>query len=446
MNRLVLLKGIGLLMAMANLASGQTEPRAGNWKTWVISSGQAIKSPPPPDKKASDIEAKELLALQKQRDAEALKQVSYWNAGAPGYRWNGIANQIARGNMPPFRVLALINVAIYDATIAAWNAKYIHHRVRPSKAVAGLKAVIPVPESPSYPCEHSATAGAAAAVLSYLLPAKADSLQALARQTAQSRVLAGVAYPSDVAAGLELGQKVAEKVIAWAMKDGSEVAWNGKVPTAPGLWNGSNPVGANIGSWKTWVLDSASQFRPGPPPDFAKDMQELRSFKSTQQSRARAFYFATQNVWGDEISKLLFENNLTANAPRAARVYALSSVAQYDAFVACWEAKYTYWGIRPYQYDTTYHQLLGAPPFPGYPSGHATTSSATATVLAYLFPAEATHLQQYAAACAESRFEGGIHFRTDNEVGLAMGRKIAEAVIQRARADGADSQPHLVKK
>jgi hypothetical protein len=231
---------------------------------------------------------------------------------------------------------------------------------------------------------------------------------------------------------------VAEKIIERAKKDGADLPWKGSLPEKADLWRGKNPVGASWGSWKTWVLDSASQFRPGPPPDFSNDMQELKSFKLTPQAKARAFYYATQPFWLDLTHQKIFEYNLQSNPPKAARVYTLVSIAQFDATVACWEAKYSYWGIRPYEYDTTYKQQLGMPPFPGYPSGHAALSKAIATVLAYLFPQEAQYFHEKAEECAESRFEGGVHFRTDNVVGLDMGSKVGEQVVQRAKADQAE--------
>ncbi|MDB5119029.1 MAG: PA-phosphatase [Sphingobacteriales bacterium] len=78
------------------------------------------------------------------------------------------------------------------------------------------------------------------------------------------------------------------------------------------------------------------------------------------------------------------------------------------------------------------------PLFPGYPSGHATTSNAIATMLAYLFPTDADEFFKRAQDCADSRFEGGIHFRTDNEVGLTMGKLIGQEIIKKAKADGAN--------
>lgn len=435
-----------LLLLTCTNGWGQVEPGAGNWKTWVLSSGKEFRLPPPPDKKATQAELKDLLALQSKQNAEAIKTIHYWNAGAPGYRWGQVASQLSGSGMPPFRTLALLHIAIYDATIAAWDTKYTFNRPRPSHTSAQVKNLVANPDSPSYPCEHSVAAGAAAAVLSYLFPQKADSIQKLALEVGQSRLLAGVQYLSDVEAGLELGRKVGQKLIERATKDGSDALWKGSVPTTAGLWNGTNPVGAAYGNWKTWVLNSSSQFRPTPPPDFAKDMEELKNYTPNTPAKARAFFYATQDFWSQVTNEKIFEYHLDTNFPRAARVYALKSIAAYDAFVACWEAKYFYWGIRPYQYDTTFKPTLGMPPFPGYPSGHATTSNAIATMLTYLFPENRDFFYDKAKECAESRFEGGIHFRTDNEVGLQMGNKIGETVIKRAQTDGADQLHKMVKK
>ncbi len=419
-------------------AHSQIEPQAGQWKTWVISSGKEISLPSPPTPKETKEELKTLLTLQSQRNNSAIKQINYWNAGAPGYRWNQIAKNSGSSGMSPFRVLALLNIAIYDATVSAWHHKYTYNRTRPSQGSANLHPYIATLSSPSYPCEHAVAAGAAATVLAYIFSAKADSIYKLAQEAGKSRLLAGVQYPSDVKAGYDLGRQVGEKVVAWAKKDGSDVVWKGSVPTTPNTWRGKKPGGATMGSWKTWVLTSGSQFRPGPPPDFAKDMAELKNYKPTPQAKARAFFYANQDFWSDVTNEKIFEYQLNTNAPRAARIYALKSVAAYDAGVACWEAKYAYWGIRPYQYDTTYHQLLGQPPFPGYPSGHATISSSIATVLSYLFPDDAAYFMKKANECAESRFEGGVHFRTDNTVGLDLGNKVGNAVVMRAKTDGAD--------
>jgi len=116
----------------------------------------------------------------------------------------------------------------------------------------------------------------------------------------------------------------------------------------------------------------------------------------------------------------------------------------YDGFVACWDAKYTYWGIRPDQYDTTFKPVLFiTPPFPGYPSGHAMAGGVNAEIYSYFFPADKSYFDKRAKDGAESRFQGGIHFRSDNEVGLQLGRKIGAYIIQKIRTDGADDDATL---
>ena len=193
------------------------------------------------------------------------------------------------------------------------------------------------------------------------------------------------------------------------------------------------------GQNKTVVLESGSEFRPGPPPDFAKEMEEMKNYKQTFRSLSNAFYWANQSWFMDNLAKKIFENNLHLNPPRAARINAVVNVTSYDAFVACWDAKYTYWGIRPNQYDTTFHPaIIITPPFPGYPSGHAALSSAMAEIYSYFFPDEKDLFRQKAKDAAESRFQAGIHFRTDNEVALELGKKVGAKIIQKIKTDGAD--------
>lgn len=106
------------------------------------------------------------------------------------------------------RAFALVSAAIYDATIAAWDSKYFYNRSRPSQVDQSLTTVIPNPQSPSYPSEHAVVAGAASEVLAYLFPAQAQFYRAKADEAAQSRLVAGVQYRSDITAGLELGARL----------------------------------------------------------------------------------------------------------------------------------------------------------------------------------------------------------------------------------------------
>jgi len=418
-------------LLVVNFLNAQNEALSDNWETWFIASASQFRLPPPPPDKG---EIAEILARQKALDSAQLQQITYWNAGAPSYRWQEMISKIWMSDALKNGLLSnmLLSVAVYDATVAAWDSKYAHRRRRPSAVDKRVKALVPLPESPSYPCEHSVAAGAASTVIAHFFPAMADSVGRLAQQVMASRVAAGVAFPSDVRAGFDLGKRIAEKEIERTKNFTAVPAWDGNVPEGPQYWKGKFAMLPMAGRWKTVVLDTGSQFRPGPPPDYAQDMAELKNHKPTFGSMANAFFHADHPFWDEVLHKKMFEYNIHLNPRLAAKMYAVSAIGMYDGFVACWDAKYAYWGIRPEQMDTTFRPVLfSSPPFPGYPSGHAAISSVHAELYAYFFPAEKPYFQKKAVEVAESRFQGGIHFRTDNDVALDLGKKVAAAIIRK---------------
>lgn len=434
-------KSLSFLAVMLFLAAqlhAQTEPSAGNWKTWFISSGKDYRLPAPASYQS---EIAEVISKQKQMDETTLQQIIFWNAGAPGYRWQEMISNLWTVDTGRYGALAnmLLGTAIYDATIAAWNTKHVFNRPRPYVADKRIKIFIPKPESPSYPCEYSVAAGVAVAVFSKFYPAMTDSVNRMAQQLMASRIAAGAAFPSDTRAGFELGKRIAEKEIEYSKDFINNDAWDGKTPDGPNYWRGKYAMFPTAGKNKTVVLSSGSEFRPGPPPDFANEMAELKSYKQNFRSLSNAFYWANHSYFSDQLPVKIFEHNLHLNPPRAARIQAIINVAVYDGFVACWDAKYAYWGIRPSQYDTAFRPaIFFTPPFPGYPSGHAALSAVMAELFCYFFPEEKELYRQKAKECAESRFQAGIHFRSDNDVALELGKKVAAKVIERAKTDGAD--------
>lgn len=429
--------------------SDQIEPQAGQWQTWVLTSGDEVRPAAPPDQAATAAEIEEMKDLAAQADATALEQVAYWDVGSPAYRWNEIAAAQFMVFPPALqaRSMALMNVAIYDAMVATWDAKYAYNRGHPSDFDASLVTAIPDPASPSYPSEHAVAAGAAATILSYIFPDSAQSFSEQAQAAADSRVLAGVSFPSDVEAGLELGRAVAEKVIEVAKADGSDAEWTDTVPTGPGIWNGEQPSFPLMGTWKPWVLESGSQLRLDPPPaidspEFQANLEEVKNFTRTVPSDMTAMFWQSDRssfFFLEWAHHHIFEQRLDDNAPRAARVYALMSVAGYDALIACFDTKYAYWLIRPSQQDPEITTLFPVPPHPSYPSGHACNSGAMAAVLAYLFPSDGEAVIASAEEAADSRIWAGIHYRIDRDGGLAIANGVADLVIERAKADGADS-------
>ena len=441
--------------ASAQMATGPIEPGAGGWRTWVLASGKEFRLAPPPDAQAAATELQELRTLAGHRDAATLERIRYWDFWSPAYRWNEMLTdtRVAQnlGGPDGIRAFAMLNVAIYDALIAAWDSKYAYNRRRPGEADPQLATALPTPRSPSYPCEHAVAAGAGSAVLAHLFPKEAQRFTEAGEEASRSRVLAGVVYPSDARAGLDLGRAVAAQVIAYLKLD--ETKWSGTVPVGPGLWQGKDPVGIDEMRWKPFVLTSASQFRPGPPPapDSAErttEITEVKNFKRTPVTNGKAAYWqfggygtpALLYLLSDEIGRALAEAGLDGNAPRAARAYALVYAAHYDGYIASQDAKFHYWTARPNMFDTSITTVVPNPPFPSYVSNAGALGMATAPVLGYLFPRQAERYLAWARELGESRIWAGIHFRSDVEAGWEIGRRVAAVFIERAQHDGAEGQ------
>jgi hypothetical protein len=163
--------------------------------------------------------------------------------------------------------------------------------------------------------------------------------------------------------------------------------------------------------------------------------------------KAKAFEAQTDTgvtiVWYTTASKRLFEERWADNPPRAARAYALMAVAEFDALVATWDAKFTYWQIRPFQASPGFTTLFPTPNHPSYPAAHGGGSGAYSAILAYLFPRDADSINALGDEFAMSRLWAGIHYRTDIVAGLALGRQVAGKAINRAKEDGSGPVPTL---
>jgi len=418
----------------------QTEPEAATWKTFVLSSANQLRLPPPPDKDETKAELESLRRLLATANAASDTQVEFWNAGSPGYRWMQAAiNELTTRNISgPLgtRALSLLGVAIYDGTVAAWDSKFFYQRERPNEMDHQIQPILPDPQSPSYPSEHAVVAGAAEAVLSYLYPDKADSFHAMAEQAAGSRLFTGLQYPSDTVAGLQLGRAVGAMVVARAKQDGSDRVFTGSYPASPGVWGNPNPVAPLAGTWKPWVLTSGSEFRLNAPPaaDSPDETAQLAMVKNLVRTPAvfRVAWFwqlSFQFPWIDIVNQKISERHFDANPPRAALAYALETVAQHDATLACWDTKYTYLLPRPSQIDPTITTLFPNPAHPSYPSGHACASGGSASVMSALFPADADFFQAKALEAGTSTFYDGIHTPLEVQAGLSLGNNVGQVIV-----------------
>jgi membrane-associated phospholipid phosphatase len=109
-----------------------------------------------------------------------------------------------------------------------------------------------------------------------------------------------------------------------------------------------------------------------------------------------------------------------------------------DAAICCWDAKFYYFNPRPSQVDPEIKTLTGLPNFPAYTSGHSTFSGAAATLLGHIVPQRAAAYNSMASEASLSRLYGAIHYRSDIETGMNMGKMIGAKAIQRAQTDGAE--------
>jgi hypothetical protein len=292
--------------------------------------------------------------------------------------------------------------------------------------------------------DRGAVAGASVVVLSYLFPTKVQMLEDLV--TAQAATGPGDPQPAFVA-GEAIGRAVGAAMVTRARGDGFSVVADPPPTVGPGFWT-TNAVGTAVAGGQfpgvaRWFLTSANQFRPGPPPAFGSDvfnaaLAEIRQISDTrtdEQSRIAGIWAynagtsTPSGFWLDYASQRIVEHGLSERD--ATHVFALLSATMEDATVGCWDAKLTYWLIRPWKADAGISVLasVGKPNHPSYPSGHSCVSSSGAAVIASFFPERTTELNAMVVEAGLSRMYGGIHFRFDCETGQALGRSVAEFAI-----------------
>jgi hypothetical protein len=298
---------------------------------------------------------------------------------------------------------------------------------------------------------EAAVASASAAVLTELFSdstVRASIARELARDVEQART--GSRAAERAGGGRRLGEDAARRVIAWAPPSlNFAAAWNGTIPKGPGMWysaQGVPPIGISLGQSRAWLLDSAAQFRPAPPPTYGSPafqaaLEEVRRVareRTPEHTKVAQRWNAADPwaLWNETASAALRRHR--ASDADAARVLAVLNVAASDAVIACFEAKYHYWTIRPSQADTTLvlADSVGLPNFPSYPSGHACSAGAFDAVLGHFFPQDRAEFTRIAEEQAMSRLYGGIHYRFDNDGGLALGRVVARYDVERERRGG----------
>jgi len=298
--------------------------------------------------------------------------------------------------------------------------------------------------------------------------------------------------PDDVyQRSIDYGTKISEHIVKWSTKDNykqsrsfpkysvqdSESTWK---PTPPAYMDAVEPHWNKI---RTFVIDSASQFKCVPPPAFSKQkdsdfynlaMEVYQTGKnlSPEQEQIARFWdcnpfvmnvkghvmFATKKIspgghWMNITHVACLKEK--ANSARSAEAYVKVALSLADGFIACWDEKYRSLLIRPETYinqyiDENWAPLLQTPPFPEYISGHSVISNAAASALTGVFGenfqfTDSTEVEfglsirsfksfyEASHEAALSRLYGGIHYRPANENGTKMGLALGSFINGKLR-------------
>ena len=360
------------------------------------------------------------------------------------------------------RAMAMMHVAMADA-VASIHPNYKPYAIR----ITGHRGSDQV----------AAAASAAYGVLVRLFPSSQPQLDA-----ALAESLAQVPEGTAKDRGVALGDEVAGQLVALRDNDGSSLGLTYTPPSGLGFWQPDPRTGASpFLSWASvtpWTVETADQFRPGPPPSiseqrFSEDLAELRAIggvtSSTrtleQECIAR---FATDNPVAqyNRLARIVAQA-VPSDLEHSVRVFAVFNLALADAFISSFEGKFTYHYWRPWTaiqnaaaiglpelQDPTWLSLIPTPPHPEYPANHAVQSGAIVTVLKHFYgtdipPVTLTcqgagcradicpaayasgHLDDFEALFGLARIYGGIHYRNTIEVSWMHGQAIARSVIER---------------
>ncbi len=486
-----------LALAPAAFAAGN-DPAAGSWQMIVLSSPTqfAVPAPLSTTSLAYQTELADVRAAQARITPEQQKAIDYWSKGGV-LGWNKLLLEfVARVDLPPAprpdgtypapdannpfadpvfpfgnppyasRAYSYVTVAQYEALKAAWYYKYLYNRPSPARVDPGIKALVPATDLPAYPSEDAVVAGVSVEILKLLFPTMVDEINARAAEQQMAAYLSGKASASDLAAGLALGQAIAPIFVARARGDGMGAAGNaagipalsastaarGEVPWQSLEIPARPPMLPLFGKVKSWMMtpDQVLTERPAAPPSTSSGLmqRELAEVKDAVDHLTRA-QIAIVYKWADGVSTATppghwnfiawpYLERSGFSEVRMARTLALMNMALHDAAVVCWDAKFAYFNPRPSQLDASIRTVIGLPNFPSYISGHSTYSAAAANVLSYVFPSAAATFDAFKEEAAISRLYGGIHFRSDIEIGKVVGQRVGDYTVRFAIRDGAD--------
>lgn len=193
-------------------------PLFGKVKMWNVPSVEVVRPgvPPAPGSEEFNENADELKRYANNLSTDQRRIANFWNDGlntySPPGHWNRFAKEtVVKNRLSPVRtarVFAYMNMAIVDAGISCWDAKYYYHYPRPIQTIPGFKTILGTPNFPAYTSGHSTFSSAAAEVLSHFFPSDAAKFEKWAEEAAVSRIYGGIHYRFDAEEGLKQGKAV----------------------------------------------------------------------------------------------------------------------------------------------------------------------------------------------------------------------------------------------
>lgn len=224
------------------------------------------------------------------------------------------------------------------------------------------------------------------------------------------------------------------------------------IPNDPTLWKPRSesgavvePIATEAVNFKRWIVQQDFHLDSPPVVGSDADAQEIAMIKKAIQQAP---------AWKDRIEKwalakgtgtpgwiwqdMLYEYGKNLDDKTYGRLQKELAQSVADAFIICWQKKYTFWTARPFMRIQGFSPSIETPFFPGYPSGHATVSAASATVLGHMFPSHKKELLNMAEEAKNTRLYSGIHFNIDNENGFELGERIGTAQIEALRLESVE--------
>ena len=351
---------------------------------------------------------------------------------------------------PAVRTMAIVQVSVFEA-VSAITGRY-----------PAFRAKVTAPPGASV---EAAVASATRTALLKLMPAQQAAIDA--DYQAALKPLADGRAKSD---GITVGEQAAAAILASCADDGS-VAPNTYQPhTTAGVYVPTMfPAVPHWGKRKPWVMASADQFRPGPPPSLTsetwkRDYAEIKALGGKNSTQRTAEQTAIAQFWEATAPVVYWPVvRSVANAPGRdvadnARLLAVAAMAMDDGLIAVFDAKYAYNFWRPVTAirnadgdarDPGWTPFIDTPMHPEYPCAHCIVSASLGAVLSAELgtgPVPKLSSTSYTAGgavrtwgsvgdfvqeVAVARIYDGVHYRNSSEVGTAMGKAVGELAVKR---------------